>query len=115
MTTNNKIYVGNLPYSTIENELEDIFSQYGEVKELVLIKDRETDQCKGFGFITFESDDQAQNALDFNGQEFQGRKLKVNIAMERQSRGGNRGGGGRRGGGQHQRSGNAGGGWRDRH
>lgn len=113
-TNENKIYVGNLPYSTTENEFRETFGQFGKVSELNLIKDRHTDQCKGFGFVTYETNDSAQHALTFDGQEFKGRKLKVNIARERTANNRNRNGrGGRRQGGW--RGGNDRGNDRDRY
>lgn len=92
---NNKIYVGNLSYSTNEGELETLFSQYGEITNINLITDRETGRFRGFGFIEFSTPDQAEAALKLNGQTFQERSLKVNLAREQRSGGGNRRGGNR--------------------
>jgi len=92
----NKIYVGNLSFNTTEQELEELFGQYGKITEIALIRDRVTNQLKGFGFITFDSQEGAQNALAMDGKEFLGRSLKVNMAKERERR--ESGGGGRRGG-----------------
>mgnify|MGYP005998794673 CR=1 FL=1 len=84
----NKIYVGNLPYSATEEELRDMFSACGAIKEIAFIKDRYTQQCKGFSFIEFEDASSAQKAIDeFNDQDHNGRTLKVNIAQERTSGG----------------------------
>lgn len=92
----NKLYVGNFPYSVDEAQLRSLFSTYGDITDLVLIMDRETGRPKGFGFITFASQQAAENALELNGRDLGGRPLKVNIAMERE--GGRTGGGGRPGG-----------------
>ena len=92
-----KIYVGNLAFSTTEQELRDLFGQHGEVQSVSLITDRETGQPRGFGFVEMsDGADAAIRALD--GREFGGRTLKVNEARPRESGGGG-GGGGYRGGG----------------
>ncbi|MFP4563648.1 MAG: RNA recognition motif domain-containing protein [Spirochaetia bacterium] len=82
-----KIYVGNLNFSTTENQLEDLFLQYGDVVSVKIITDRETDRSRGFGFVemgTSEAAEQAINAL--NNQEFDGRSLRVNEANDRKPR-----------------------------
>lgn len=86
-----KIYVGNLPYRTNESEVEDVFAKFGKVESVRLIKDRETDRLKGFGFVEFETNEQANAALEMNGEEFQGRPLKVSLAREQQRRAGGHG------------------------
>ena len=97
----NKLYVGNLPYSVDEAYLEQLFSSYGNVDEVALIKDRETGRSKGFAFVTFNNQEAAEKALEQNGKELEGRTLRVNLARERTERGGERGGdrGNRSGGG----------------
>jgi cold-inducible RNA-binding protein len=80
----NKIYVGNLPYSTTEDDLNEEFSSAGAVERVQLITDRETGRSKGFAFITFESEDSVQGALEKNGAELQGRSIRVNVAQEKQ-------------------------------
>ena len=90
-----KIYVGNLPYSVNEDELKEIFSQFGTIEDFVMINDRETGRFKGFGFIEFDSQAAAEAALSMDGKDHGGRPLKVNMAKERTERGG----GGRSGGG----------------
>lgn len=108
-----KLYVGNLPYSTSEDDLRDLFSGAGTVVSVVLIKDRDTGRSKGFGFVEMGSQAEAESAIkQFNGATFGERALKVNIArpVEERSTGryssgrsGQRGGYGdrnRRGGGQ---------------
>jgi RNA recognition motif-containing protein len=91
----NKIYVGNLSYQATEEELTELFSKYGNIKSIALIKDRATGRPKGFGFIEFDDNGQADASIEMDGQEFMGRPLKVNIAREQQRTGG----GGRSGGG----------------
>ena len=93
----NKLYVGNFPYSVTETELRSLFSSYGQINELAMIMDRETGRPKGFAFITFATQQAAEKALEMNGRDVGGRPLKVNVAMERE--GGRGGGGGRPGGG----------------
>ncbi len=93
----NKIYVGNLPFNTTEQEVEEVFKQFGDIEEIALIRDRYSNEFKGFGFITFTSQEGAQNALSMDGKEFLGRAIKVNMAREREKRpSGGRGGKGRR-------------------
>lgn len=94
----NKLYVGNFPYSVDEDQLRDLFSGYGAIEELAMIRDRETGQPKGFAFITFAQQQSAEKALELNGNDLGGRPLKVNMATEKPARGGGGGGGGRRGG-----------------
>ena len=86
-----RIYVGNLPYSTGDSELAEAFSPFGEVPSASVVMDRETGRSRGFGFITFQEEAAAQNAISqMDGQEFDGRPLKVNKALERERGGGNR-------------------------
>ncbi|MDE2139239.1 MAG: RNA-binding protein [Gammaproteobacteria bacterium] len=97
----NKLYVGNFPYSVDETQLRGIFSQYGEISELALIMDRDTGRPKGFGFITFATQAAAEKALEQNGKDLSGRPLKVSIATDKPRTGGFRpGGGGGNGGGR---------------
>jgi RNA recognition motif-containing protein len=97
----NKLYVGNLPYTVDETQLRELFSQYGEIQDLALIMDRDTGRPKGFAFVTFGTQQAAEKALAQNGKDVGGRPLKVNIAEERKpkSGGGGRGGGFGGGGG----------------
>ena len=100
----NKLYVGNLPFNTTENELQEIFSQAGAVQEVTLMQDRFTGKSRGFAFVTMGSDEEAQNAISkFNGHTMDGRPMTVNEARPREQRppggGGGGGGGGRYGGG----------------
>lgn len=96
-----KLYVGNLPYSTMDADLESLFSQAGTVKSAQVIKDRVSGRSKGFAFVEMSTAEEAQAAISkFNGQDFSGRALTVNLARPREERpGGFRGGGRRQGGG----------------
>ena len=96
MAQQNKLYVGNLPFSVDESQLREIFAQYGEISELALIMDRDTGRPKGFGFITFANQQSAEKALEQNGKDVGGRALRVNIATEKPRTGGGGGGGGGR-------------------
>ncbi|HRF45158.1 MAG TPA: RNA-binding protein [Candidatus Competibacteraceae bacterium] len=80
----NKIYVGNFPYTVDESQLRELFSPYGEIEDLALIMDRETGRPKGFAFITFAAQHSAEKALEQNGKPVGGRPLKVNMATEKQ-------------------------------
>ena len=91
----NKIYVGNFPYTVDEAQLRGIFSGYGDIEECTLIMDRDTGRPKGFGFITFAKQEAAEKALEQDGNDLDGRPLKVNVAKEREPRR-DGGGGGKR-------------------
>ena len=79
-----KIYVGNMNYATTEDSLKNAFSQYGEVVSAVVIKDRYTEQSKGFGFVEMADDGAAEAAIaGLNGTEFEGRRIRVNQAEDR--------------------------------
>jgi cold-inducible RNA-binding protein len=112
------IYVGNLPFSTNEDELRSTFGEYGEVTSAAVIKDQFTGQSRGFGFVEMPNKDEAEAAINgLNGKDFKGRPLKVNEARPREERGGGGGGGPRRGpggpgggGGGDRRGGSGGGG-----
>ncbi len=91
------IYVGNLPYGTTEQDLQDLFSQYGQIAKASIITDRETGRSRGFGFVEMPNDAEGKAAIEaLNGQDFGGRALTVNEARPRTDRGpgGPRGGGG---------------------
>ncbi len=96
----NKLYVGNMPYSTTEEALQQMFSEYGAISEVKIIKDHMSNRSKGFGFVTYEDASSCQGAIDaLNGYEMDGRTLKVNIAEERaKKKDFSSGGGGNRGG-----------------
>jgi len=90
------IYVGNMSYSTTEEELRQAFSEFGEVTEVKIIMDRQTGRPRGFGFVEMTDDDAANKAIEaLNGQDLGGRTLVVNKARPKRE-GGGRGGGGRR-------------------
>ena len=96
-----KLYVGGLSWDTDENGLKEVFAPFGDIEEAIIIKDRETDRSRGFGFVSFTESEAASKAIEkINGTELDGRVLTVNEARDRNSRGGgrgNRGGGGRGG------------------
>ena len=95
-----KLYVGNLPFNTTENELQELFSQAGAVQEVTLMQDRFTGKSRGFAFVTMGSEEDAQNAISkLNGQTVDGRPMTVNEARPREQRPPGGGGGGRYGGG----------------
>jgi cold-inducible RNA-binding protein len=94
MSTN--LYVGNLPFTTTSEDLQQVFGQYGTVIKAQVIMDRDTGRSRGFGFV--EMSDGAQEAIAaLHNQMFQGRTLTVNEAKPREPRSGNGGGGGRGG------------------
>jgi RNA recognition motif-containing protein len=90
-----KLYVGNLPYSTVDADLQALFSQAGTVKSAQVIKDRQSGRSKGFGFVEMSSAEEAQSAITmFHGKDYSGRPLTVNIARPRDDRPGGGGSGG---------------------
>ncbi len=97
---NNRLYVGNLSFSTSRETLEAAFAAVGEVTDIAIPTDRETGQPRGFAFVTMGSSQEAVRAIDeLNGMMLDGRPLRVNEAQERPQRGGGGGGGGYGGGG----------------
>lgn len=116
-----KLYVGNLSYATTEEELRELFAQAGTVASVELIKDRDTNRSKGFGFVAMSTQAEAQDAINkFNGYLLGGRNLTVNVARPREERssgyGGRSsgGGGGGYGGGYGNKRGGSRSGGRDR-
>mgnify|MGYP001766742782 FL=1 len=110
-----KLYVGNLPYNTTEEELRTMFAQAGTVESVEVIKDRDTGNSKGFAFVTMGSQAEAEKAIQlFDGKALGRREIRVNIARPREDRGGGGGGGYGRGGGGGGGSGGGGGGGGDR-
>ncbi|AMV30306.1 RNA recognition motif protein [Gemmata sp. SH-PL17] len=115
MATN--IYVGNLPWSTTDEELSAMFQQFGAVTRAQVVMDRETGRSRGFGFVEMANENEAQAAIAaLNNQAINGRPLTVNIAKPREGGGGRGGyggggGGGRRGGGGGGGYGGGGGGY----
>ncbi len=117
----NKLYVGNLPYSFRDDDLQQAFSQHGSVTSAKVMMERDTGRSKGFGFVEMGSDAEAQTAINaMNGQQFGGRGLVVNEARPMEPRpprsggggfGGGSGGGGGYGGGGSRSGGGGGGGY----
>ncbi len=96
-----KLYIGNLSFNTTDQELEQLFAEFGKVVSATVVKDRDTDRSRGFGFVEFASQAEAQKAKEaMDGKDVGGRALKVDEAREPKSRGGQdrRSGGGDRGG-----------------
>ena len=117
-----KLYIGNLPYTTTEDDLKNLFADYGTVLSATIITDRDSGRSKGFGFIELEDDAKALASITALDKSAMGdRTIFVSVARPREERpqgggfgGGNRGGGGgfdRRGGGRDDRRGGGGGGW----
>ncbi|QGI87444.1 unnamed protein product [Fusarium fujikuroi] len=106
-----KLFVGGLAWATTSDSLRAKFSEFGEVTDAIVMTDRETGRSRGFGFVTFSAQEEAQAAINtMNEQEFEGRQIRVSEANQG---GGGRGGGrGGYGGGGYGR-GSGGGGWRD--
>ena len=92
-----KIYVGNLPWSTTDQELRDLFSAHGTVHSATVVTDRETGRSRGFGFVEMDANAAKEAISRLNGKDMGSRQLRVNEAQERPKRTG--GGGGRDGGG----------------
>lgn len=90
-----RIYVGNLPYSTTEDELRDMFAEHGDVSNVAVPTDRATGRSRGFGFVEMLADTEGQAAIDaLNGLDLDGRSLTVNVARPRAGGGRDEGGGG---------------------
>jgi RNA recognition motif-containing protein len=91
----NKLYVGNLPYSFRDSDLEQAFAEFGSVTSAKVMMDRDSGRSKGFGFVELASDEEAQAAIQgLNGRDVGGRGLVVNEARPMEPRGNNRGPGG---------------------
>ncbi len=110
-----RLYVGNLPFTVTEQDLEEIFAQVGTVEASNIVTDRDTGRSRGFAFVQMDTQEAADAAIqNFNGRELEGRTLTVNEARPRESRGGGGGGGfgggGGRGGGGFGGGGGRGGG-----
>ena len=105
----NKLYVGNLPYSFRDEDLQQHFGEHGTVTSAKVMMDRDTGRSKGFGFVEMGDDAQAQTAINaMNGQQFDGRALTVNEAKPMEARPPRSGGGGYGGGAGGGRSGGGG-------
>lgn len=124
---NKKLYVGSLPYTVTEDQIREIFSEFGSLESIRIITDKFTGQSRGFAFVEMATEEEAQKAIEgVNGREMDGRTLVVNEARPEQQRersfGGGGGGGGGRGrggfggggGGRGGRGGGGGGGGRNR-
>jgi RNA recognition motif-containing protein len=85
-----RIYVGNLPFRATEDDVRALFEEYGEVQSVNLISDRETGRPRGFGFVEMEDDEALEAISALDGEDFQGRNLKVNEARPREGGGGGR-------------------------
>lgn len=90
----NKLFIGSLPWAINNDSLRELFAQYGEITEAIVITDRDTGRSKGFGFVTFAKEEDAQKALEMDGKDVEGRQIVVNVAKPRVPRTG--GGGFRR-------------------
>jgi cold-inducible RNA-binding protein len=100
---NTKMYVGNLSFDATETDIRELFSECGQVNEVAVVMDRETNRPRGFAFVTMNATEGMNNAIQqLNGKQWNGRPLTVNEARPREDRpaygGGGGGGGGRRGG-----------------
>lgn len=81
------IYVGNLPYAMGDNELRELFAEYGTVDESKVITDRDTGRSKGFGFVEMNEDSEGEDAIrQLDGREVEGRNIKVNVARPKVDR-----------------------------
>ena len=112
-----KLFVGGLSWDTTNQSLETAFAQFGTIEEAVVITERETGRSRGFGFVRFTEEEASAAAVEaMDGQELDGRRIRVDFANEEGDRG--RGGGGRGGGGGGRggggRGGGGGGGWAER-
>ena len=82
-----KLYVGNLPWSVTNESLQEMFASFGEIVEAIVISDRMSGRSKGFGFVTFANDADAEKAVaEMNDKEMEGRKIVVNVARPREER-----------------------------
>lgn len=94
MSSNSKLYVGNLSFNTTEPSLTEAFSAHGTVTRATIVTDRETGRARGFAFVEMGSAEEAQAAIrGLDGKSLDGRQIQVNVARPREDRGG--GGGGR--------------------
>ncbi len=110
----NKLYVGNLPYTVRDEDLQKAFGEFGQVSSAKVMMERDTGRSKGFGFVEMGSDSDAQSAIEgMNGQSLGGRSLVVNEARPMESRPPRSGGGGFGGGGGGGYGGGGGGGRRE--
>ena len=106
---NQRIYVGNLPFSAEQADVEALFAEHGEVISVALPTDRETGRPRGFGFVEMSKEDATKAIRALDGKDFDGRNLRVNEAEPREERGSRGGGGGGGYGGGGNRGGGGGG------
>jgi RNA recognition motif-containing protein len=88
-----KLYVGNLPFTATEDSVRALFAPHGTVERISLITDRDTGRPRGFGFVEMSNADASRAMQALNGQDFDGRALKINEAQDRTGGGGGNGGG----------------------
>lgn len=81
-----KLFIGNLPASTTENDLQTLFAEYGKVRSLKLVTDVFSGQCKGFGFIEMEGHEARAAIAGLNGRDFNGKQIKVNFETPKPGR-----------------------------
>ena len=94
-----KLFVGSLSWNTTDEGLREAFAPFGEIAEAVVVSDRDTGRSRGFGFVTFEDDEAADQAVAaLNGTELDGRTIRVDVAQAKERNRGGGGGGGGRGG-----------------
>lgn len=83
----NKLFVGNLPWTATTDSLREMFTAFGEITDVIVITDRYTGRSKGFGFVTFANEEDAQKAIaEMGDKEIEGRKIVVNVAKPREER-----------------------------
>jgi cold-inducible RNA-binding protein len=97
MNNQHTVFIGNLPFSTQKSELQEVFEKFGSITEIHIPVDRQTGKSRGFAFVTFETEEASQAALEMNGQEMNGRTIKVHMAHGKKETAG--GGGAPRSGG----------------
>ncbi len=103
-----KLFVGALAWATDDDSLREFFEQFGTVASATVVRDRDSDRSRGFGFVEFENDEEAQRAIDEgDGQELDGRTIKVNESRPREPRGDRPRGGGYGGGRGYDRGGSS--------
>ena len=91
-----KIYVGNLPWATTDDDLRELFGTYGAVQSSAVVTDRETGRSRGFGFVEMDDADADKAIGELDGRDYGGRALRVNQAQDKRRGGGGGGGGGGR-------------------
>ena len=87
----NKIFIGNLPFKTDEDAIRQLFNNFGEILEVAIPKNRETGRPRGFAFVSFDTENSAKDAVSLHDTEVDGRQISVKIAENRESRGGSGG------------------------